>query len=67
MELISILLEAKRNFGAVSKGSLYEVIDVEEHENYKIFWYRDNDGLLDYIVYPTLTIYGDLFNIYYLI
>ena len=65
MEPKGALLEAKRNFGGVSKGRLYEVVDIDKYENYSLLWYRDDEGVLDYTVYPTLTIYGDLFNIYW--
>ena len=60
-----LLLEAKRNFNGVVAGHLYTIVDIDEYDNYSVYWYRNELNLADYVVFPTLSAYGDIFEVIY--
>ena len=57
-----ILLEAKFTDEYVTRGNIYEVVEVEIHEGYKVFWFVADDGQLDYAYYNGRS---NLFDVYY--
>ena len=60
-----LLLEAKRNFGAIKAGHVYLIEEIDEYDTYSVYWYRNENDLMDYVVYPTTSIYADIFTVIY--
>lgn len=57
-----VLLEALLTDEYVTKGNIYEAVEMEIHEGYKVFWFVADDGELDYVYYNGRS---NLFNVYY--